>query len=326
MHPEEIVPFLKKSVSWKWSTCLHMEDGAPLRYSKVPHRSSAAARAAGRKVGSNRMDQGYATVPTSEAEAAAKAAAAAKSVSAAEEGYHDAVAGAVAAAERVRPLRRDAERNRLLILSAAKTVFAQRGLEASLDEIAREAGLGVGTVYRRFPNRDALIDALFADGLSSIERIVEAAMAMPRAWDGLTHFMAGMLESQATDKGLRDVMLSRHTPSSHDEDFTTMRIKPALYEIVHRAQEEGDLRRDLTPTDVGVLEVALVGIVEFTASVGPDVWRRYLSIILDGIRARPEGANAPLDHPPLDDYQVDDCMAVWKYGSRETPRQRPKPN
>src|ERR1700761_6992724 len=113
------------------------------------------------------MDQGYAT----------------------DQGY------STAAAKR-RPLRRDAERNRLLILGAARTVFAQRGLEASLDEVAREAGLGVGTVYRRFPNREALIDALFADGINTIARVVEESLATPRAWDGLRHFMASMLELQ----------------------------------------------------------------------------------------------------------------------------------
>ena len=233
----------------------------------------------------------------------------------------------IAMAEKVRPLRRDAERNRLLILSAAKTVFAQRGLDASLDEVAKEAGLGVGTVYRRFPNRDALIDALFADGLISIERIVDEALAMPRAWDGLEHFMAAMLESQAVDKGLRDVMMSRHAAyKGPDDDFVRTHIQPALYDLVRRANEEGDLRPDVTPSDIGVLEVAALGIVEFTTSAAPDVWRRYLSIILDGLRTRPPGGNAPLIQPPLEDDQVDACMNGWKYGTRETPRQRPKPN
>jgi len=233
---------------------------------------------------------------------------------------------AIAEKARPRPLRRDAERNRLLILSAAKTVFAQRGLDASLDEVAKEAGLGVGTVYRRFPNRDALIDALFADGLSSIERIVEEALAMPRAWDGLEHFMASMLESQAVDKGLRDVMMSRHVVlKDPDDDFVRNQIQPALYELIRRAHEDGDLRTDVAATDIGVLEVAALGIVEFSASAAPEVWRRYLSIILDGLRARPAGGNAPLVQPPLDDDQVEACMNGWKYGSREAPRQRPKP-
>lgn len=222
-----------------------------------------------------------------------------------------------------RPLRRDAERNRLLILSAARSVFARRGLEASLDEVAREAGLGVGTVYRRFPNRDALIDALLADGIASIERLVEQAEAMPRAWDGLRHFMSSMLELQARDKGLRDVMVFRHVPEM-EHDLVRDLVKPAFYVLVGRAQAEGDLRADLTPTDVAVLEVAALGTVEFTAPAGPDVWHRYLAIMMDGMRARPDGVTEPLLQPPLDDDQTEACMVGWKYGSRETPRHRAK--
>ena len=222
-----------------------------------------------------------------------------------------------------RPLRRDAERNRLLILGAARTVFAQRGLEASLDEVAREAGLGVGTVYRRFPNRDALVDALFADGVDEITRIVDHCLAEPRAWDGLRHFMAALLELQFRDKGLRDVMLARRAPAP-DEDMLRTLIQPALDVVVRRAQQQGDLRQDLTTTDIGVLEIAALGAAEFTAAADPQVWRRYLGIMLEGMRARPAGPSEPLERPPLDDEQIDACMIGWKYGSRQTPRHRGK--
>jgi AcrR family transcriptional regulator len=230
-----------------------------------------------------------------------------------------------------RPLRRDAERNRLLILSAARTVFAQRGLDASLDEIAREAGLGVGTVYRRFPNRDALVDALFADAITTIGRIVDEAVAMPLAWDGLRHFMASMLQLQCQDKGLRDVMLDQH-PGEATDELVRDRIKPPLRALVQRAKDEGGLRPDLTDNDVGVLEVAALGAAEFTGQADPDVWRRYLAVMMDGMRARPgngedgaEGGNTRLEQPSLDDDQLDACMHGWKYGTRETPRQRQRP-
>lgn len=229
-----------------------------------------------------------------------------------------------AIADKARPLRRDAERNRLLILSAARTVFAQRGLDASLDEIAKEAGLGVGTVYRRFPNREALIEALLTDMLGGIERILEEAQAMPRAWDGLTHFMASLLESQASDKALRDVLLARKIHERLHEEAFRDRIEKALQDLVSRAQQQGDLRPDVAATDIGVLEIAAVGIVELTASASPEIWRRYLTIILDGLRARPTG-NTPLEQPSLDERQMDACMTGWKYGTRETPRTRPKP-
>jgi hypothetical protein len=146
---------------------------------------------------------------------------------------------------------------------------------------------------------------------------------MPRAWDGLRHFMASMLELQARDKGLRDVMVYRHVPDI-DHDMVRDLVKPVLYELVDRARAEGDLRPELTATDVAVLEVAALGTVEFTAPAGPDVWRRYLAIMLDGMRARP-GVTEPLDQPPLDDAQADACMVGWKYGSRDTPRPRQRP-
>jgi AcrR family transcriptional regulator len=233
------------------------------------------------------------------------------------------------ATTKTRPLRRDAERNRQLILRAARAVFAQRGLEATLDEVAREAGLGVGTVYRRFPNREALIDALFEDGIQELVHIVEEAEAEPRAWDGLRHFMTSLLEMQAADRGLRDVMLSRRSASPED-DVLRAHLKPPLESLVRRAQREGDLREDLTATDVGVLEVAVLGAAEFTAPAAPGAWRRFLAIVLDGMRAGGDKQgtrteHAPLPAPPLDDDQIDACMVGWKYGSRETPRQRPKP-
>jgi AcrR family transcriptional regulator len=241
------------------------------------------------------------------------------------------VAGpATAGVPEPRPLRRDAERNRQLILGAAKAVFAQRGLDASLDEIAKEADLGVGTVYRRFPNREALIDALFDDMVSSIAHIAEEAVALPRAWDGLVHFMTAMIESQAHDKGLRDVMIAREKHLNEDghEKGRAIRelVQPMLNGLVSRAQQEGDLRAEVSSTDIAVLLIATVGILEFTAHIASDHWRRHLSILLDGLRTRPDGAYTPLTEPPLDDDQIDDCMTGWKYGSREMPRQRSKPS
>lgn len=226
-----------------------------------------------------------------------------------------------AAAPRTRPLRRDAERNRRLILDAARTVFAQRGLDVSLDEVAREAGLGVGTVYRRFPNRDALIDALFDETLSSIEAIVNEARELPRAWDGLVHFMTAIIESQARDKGLRDAMIARQhhlaTCGHPQESVIRAKLEPFLHDLIRRAQEAGDLRPDVSPNDFAVFLVATVSAAEFTAPAAPDTWRRHLAITLDGLRARPADTNTPLTEPPLDADQVEVCMAGWKYGSRE---------
>ena len=225
-----------------------------------------------------------------------------------------------------RPLRRDAERNRQLILDTAKIVFAQRGLDASLDEVAHEAGLGVGTVYRRFPNRDALVEALFDDMVASIERIVAEALALPRAWDGLLHFMTAMLETQGRDKALRDLMLMRqknfHQCDQEEDEVVRQIVEPAMFAMIDRAKEEGDLRPDVVATDVGVLLISAVGVVDFTAPVDSEVWRRHLAVLIDGLRARPDGTTTVLAPAPLDNEQLDLCMAGWKYGTRETPRRR----
>src|SRR6188768_1525257 len=88
-----------------------------------------------------------------------------------------------------RPLRSDAERNRQRILQAAEEVFAARGLDASLDDIAAAAGVGVGTVYRRFPDKDALIDALFEDKIRRVHALAEAGLTEPDPWEALAGFM-----------------------------------------------------------------------------------------------------------------------------------------
>jgi AcrR family transcriptional regulator len=224
----------------------------------------------------------------------------------------------------VRPLRRDAERNRQLILAAARTLFAERGLEVSMDEVAREAGLGVGTVYRRFPTRGALVDALFADRLTAIVEVVEEALRFPRAFDGLRHFLESMVQMQTLDKGLRDVMLCRR-PVAPDQDLIATQFKPPLVALLARAGQEGDLRPGLTATDVAVLEIAVQSTAEFTAAASPDAWRRYLTIVLDGMRAHTEDATKPLDQPPLDNQQLYTCMDSWKNGFWKTPPQRSTP-
>src|SRR5919112_2460198 len=107
-----------------------------------------------------------------------------------------------------RPLRADAERNRRRILAAASTVFAERGLEVSLDDIAAAAGVGVGTVYRRFPDKDALIDALFEDKIRAVADKVRASLEVADPWEGFEAFMRGVCASHAADRGLKEAMLS----------------------------------------------------------------------------------------------------------------------
>ncbi|GAA4697585.1 TetR/AcrR family transcriptional regulator [Phytohabitans rumicis] len=211
--------------------------------------------------------------------------------------------------EAARPLRRDAERNRRRILDAAQLLFAERGLDVSLDEIAAHAGLGVGTVYRRFPTKEALVDALFEDRLREVVAVGEQALADPDAWRALITFLEGTNTLQAFDRGLREVLLGRRF--GHDRVARVRdALQPLVTRLVARAQEQGRLRADVAATDMPLIAIMLGAVVDYTRDVAPDAWRRYLSIIIDGLRAGP-GAVTPLRPEPLTPDQVDDAMRSW---------------
>ena len=209
-----------------------------------------------------------------------------------------------------RPLRRDAERNRQRILQAAREVFAERGLGVTLDEIARHAGVGVGTVYRRFADKEALIDALFEDRIGELVAIGEQALTEDDAWEGLLRFLDRSLAMQSADRGLKDVI----TSSTHGHDRVAQaraRMAPLVTQLVHRAQAAGELRADLEPTDVPVITLLLALVADFTSDVVPELWRRYLTIVLDGLRTRREGPS-PLPVDALDLDELGDAMRSWR--------------
>ncbi|HMD93454.1 MAG TPA: TetR/AcrR family transcriptional regulator [Trebonia sp.] len=138
----------------------------------------------------------------------------------------------------VRPLRRDAERNRQRILTAASEVFNERGLEVSLDEIARYAGVGIGTVYRRFRTKEELVEALFVDRIDSIAAVAEEALAAPDPWSGLVSFMEQMAEKLSGDLGLRQ-MLMFATYGQDRVAYARQRNAPLVQRLVERAQAAG---------------------------------------------------------------------------------------
>ena len=188
----------------------------------------------------------------------------------------------------MRPLRRDAERNRQRILKAASEVFNERGLEVSLDEIARYAGVGVGTVYRRFRTKEELVEALFVDRIDSIAAIAEKALQASDPWSGLVSFMEQMAEMLAGDLGLRQ-MLMFATYGQDRVAYARQRNAPLVQRLVERAQAAGQLRSDLRPTDIPFIVFLLAEATQLARSACPGIWRRYLTLILDGLRPRPRG-------------------------------------
>lgn len=198
-----------------------------------------------------------------------------------------------------RPLRADAERNRRKILGAAARVFAERGLDATLDEVAARAGVGVGTVYRRFHDKDALVAALFEDAIDEIANLAGAARERENSWDALVWFLEEALQRQCANRGLRDVLVGSAL-AEHQLENAKCHIAPAIELLVSRAQADGHLRRDVVAADFPILEMMISVLGTMTSAASPDLWRRYLTILLDGLvvsRAGPSQlTTAPLDN------------------------------
>jgi AcrR family transcriptional regulator len=219
-----------------------------------------------------------------------------------------------------RPLRRDAQRNRQRILDAAAVVFAERGLRGSHDDIAREAGVGVGTVYRRFPDKEQLIDALFEDRMSEVAAVADEALAMADPWAGLVHFMVAGQELQSADRGLKELMLS----AEHGADRVARardRIAPIVQQVLTRAQEAGVVRDDVALTDLPLIQHSLGAVTDATRDIAPDAWRRVLAIILEGLRP-PQGTAQPMEAVPLTLDQLAPAMQAGA-GATRAPRGAP---
>ena len=200
-----------------------------------------------------------------------------------------------------RPLRKDAERNRRRILRAAAEVFTERGLEATLDDVARHAGVGVATVYRRFPDKASLADALFEQRIDALVALATEAYQVPDAWEGLASFMHAAAEMLTSDRGLRQILM--FAASGHERvGYARERMRPAVGRLVQRAQAAGQVRPDLSATDIPVLEFMLGATAEYARDVRPDIWRRYLTLLLDGLRpARDTYTPLPVPELSLDE-------------------------
>ncbi len=188
------------------------------------------------------------------------------------------------ASELERPLRADAARNRAKILEAAARVFAERGLDATLDDIAEAADVGVATVYRRFPDKDALVAALFEDAIDDIAALARRALERENSWDGFVWFLEEALERQCDNRGLRDAFVG--SPYAQEKiSAAKHRVGPAFSALVLRAQDDGYLRSDVTETDILVLEMMISSLGAGVTTDETALWRRYLALALDGLVA-----------------------------------------
>jgi AcrR family transcriptional regulator len=200
-------------------------------------------------------------------------------------------------ADPTRPLRRDAERNRQRILKAASEVFTEFGLDVTLDEVARHAGVGVGTVYRRFGTKEDLVAALFEDRVDTIATLAERAAEEPDPWTGLVRFMEQAAELLADDLGLRQLLMFATYGRDHVA-YARQRNQPLVERLLARAQAAGQVRGDLGPTDIPFIVFVLTEATVLARQASPDIWRRYLTLIMDGMRPAREGVT-PLPVPAL---------------------------
>ncbi|OBJ10565.1 TetR/AcrR family transcriptional regulator [Mycobacterium sp. 1465703.0] len=212
-----------------------------------------------------------------------------------------------------RPLRKDAQRNRRRVIEAARELFASQGLEATLNDVAHRAGLGVGTVYRRFPTKEQLVEAIFEDGINQLTELAEAALCHKDSWQGFVWLVEQMCEITATDRGMREIVFTK-AHGGERVDAARARLAPTLAKLLERAQDDGYLRPELSPTDMPIFGLLAGTVSEYAGHVDGELWRRYVAILLDGMGRR--SGQQRIKANPLDDEQLDAVMKPWDPAGR----------
>ena len=182
-----------------------------------------------------------------------------------------------------RPLRSDAERNRARVVTAARKMFAEQGIDVAMADIARHAGVSNGTLYNRFPTRQDLIEAVFVDRLETLTALAEHAAADPDPWRGFVSYVTGMCELQAGDRGFNEVA-ARGLKSPAAQPLRD-KAAAALAELFGNAKHRGQLRVDATVDDLAFVVWGISRTVEMTRDHTPNAWRRHLALLIDGFRA-----------------------------------------
>lgn len=215
--------------------------------------------------------------------------------------------------EAARPLRKDAAINRDRLLASASELFAERGLEVTLNDIAHHAGVGVGTAYRRFANKEQVIDALFEESLRQVADLAQECLGVADPWQGLVSFLEGSLQMQFGDRGLTQIMNAPTLGLTRVADARD-RIAPLFEQLVERARAAGVVRPDFDQSDIIFVQLAVASIMGSTRDVAPDLYRRYLTMFLDGIRA-PGHKLSALPVAALSRAKTHEAM-IWQRRSR----------
>src|SRR3954470_6794897 len=196
--------------------------------------------------------------------------------------------------------RRHALRNHELLVASAREVFAEQGVEAPLEEIARRAGVGIGTLYRHFTTREALVEAIFEERIGELLALADSAAAEPDGWNALVGFLEKALELQARDRVLRALLL-RYPRGEGRLASAREDLRRLFGQLLEVAREQGTLRADFTVSDLALLFWSFTPLIAATAEIAPTAWRRHLRIVLDGLRAEAATAQA---EPPLTEAEL----------------------
>lgn len=213
-----------------------------------------------------------------------------------------------------RALRADAERNRQRLLDAAAELFAERGLDVSLQEIAERAGVGVATAYRRFPDRDVLLDELFDQRVEVLVAAAREGLEVEDPWDGFVHTVERVLEFVSGNLALKQFVMTGEGGAERHRRFREA-LLPIMRQAVERAQASGELRPDLAVTDMPIINMMVSAGMQASQATAPDHWRRMFAIVLDGLRTRRDGPTA-LPAPPLAAEQLPDVARAAAEAAR----------
>lgn len=204
-------------------------------------------------------------------------------------------------------LRRDAARNRDKIVAAAREAFADHGVDVGVDVIADQAGVGVGTLYRRFPTKESLIDAIIGELFDQVTDLARECLEAQPPEAGFVAYLRGVGQLQVDHVGCLS-RLWTHTGHAH----ARKEFESTVRQLLRRAQDAGLVRRDVVYQDISVILWSLSGVVETTAPVAPTQWQRYLDLVLAGLRP----SDRPLSRPALTGAQVDRVFALHRDRAR----------
>jgi AcrR family transcriptional regulator len=202
------------------------------------------------------------------------------------------------------PWRRDAQERHDRLIAAARREFAARGVNASLEQIARDADVAIGTLYRHFPTRLDLLLAAFEPRLREFLDGAKKAMEIDDPWEGFVYYLENLFRVQAGDRGFND-FLSRRFPGSAETERIHDQMCRQIDDVLTRAQEAGKARPDITLADIVNLIWSNGRMIDATSIAAPNAWRRHLYLMLDAYRA--DRAH-PIPEPPMTDKQLYDSM------------------